>query len=98
MAIFEIDLFYDIEEQVWIATSDDVKGLVVESDSWEQFMKDIPTVTIMLLRDTDLKLGDLDLRLSEPRVLHPLTIPPIERILDETPGKSPRISMQRVAA
>lgn len=40
---------WDDEAKVWIATSDDIPGLVVETDSWGAMVAEVPIVVDELL-------------------------------------------------
>lgn len=44
-----IDAAWDEEAKVWIATSDDIPGLVVETDSWGAMVAEVPVVIDELL-------------------------------------------------
>jgi Domain of unknown function (DUF1902) len=38
---YKIDAKWDADANVWIATSDDLPGLVIEADSWRTMLKEI---------------------------------------------------------
>jgi hypothetical protein len=44
-----IDARWDGDAKVWLATSADVPGLVVEADSWSAMMAEVPVVVAELL-------------------------------------------------
>jgi hypothetical protein len=47
-----IDVMFDDDARVFIATSKDVKGLVVEADTIEQLMAEVNELIPMLLKQT----------------------------------------------
>lgn len=44
-----VDAWWDDEAKVWIATSADIPGLVVEADSWSAMIAEVPLVLDDLL-------------------------------------------------
>jgi len=44
MPMLEIHAFWDDEAQVWVATSDDVPGLVIEATSIESLVERLRTI------------------------------------------------------
>jgi hypothetical protein len=47
--LFKIDVVHDVEASVYIATSSDLKGLVVEAATVEELMKEVYHCTDMLM-------------------------------------------------
>jgi Domain of unknown function (DUF1902) len=47
--LITIDARWDAEASVWIATSDDVPGLVVEADTWPTMIEEVRLVLPDLL-------------------------------------------------
>jgi hypothetical protein len=45
-----IDTHWDVEAQVWLATSVDVPGLVVEAGTWQDMLEEIRLVLPDLLQ------------------------------------------------
>lgn len=45
----KIDAWWDDEAKVWIATSADVPGLIVETESWGAMIGEVPIVVDELL-------------------------------------------------
>ncbi|MBL1258770.1 MULTISPECIES: DUF1902 domain-containing protein [Methylocystis] len=45
----QIDAEWDDEARVWIATSDDAPGLVVEAETWQSMIDDVRAVLPALL-------------------------------------------------
>ncbi|HAH66473.1 MAG TPA: antitoxin HicB [Rhizobiales bacterium] len=56
-----IDARWDTEARVWLATSADVPGLVVEADSWPTMIEEVRLVLPDLLELSDKRVGKLSL-------------------------------------
>ncbi len=56
-----IDARWDTEAHVWLATSADVPGLVVEADSWPTMIEEVRLVLPDLLELSDKRVGKLSL-------------------------------------
>ncbi len=48
---YDVVVFHDDEAGVWVATSEDIPGLVTEADTYEQLVDRICAVTPELLQD-----------------------------------------------
>ena len=46
---FNIDVIHTVNDDIWIATSDDIRGLTVESEGLANFLADIVEVSVELL-------------------------------------------------
>jgi len=57
----QIDAQWDDEAQVWIATSRDAPGLVVEAESWQAMIDEVRAVLPELLALNKTIVGDLAL-------------------------------------
>ncbi|MCL2045223.1 MAG: DUF1902 domain-containing protein [Oscillospiraceae bacterium] len=49
MNILKIKLEWDEEASVWVATSDDVKGLVLEDESFDELVREVQLAVPTLL-------------------------------------------------
>ena len=57
----KIDARWDDEARVWIATSEDVHGLVVEADSWPRMIEEVRLVLPDLLELSGETADDISL-------------------------------------
>ncbi|MBU6528118.1 DUF1902 domain-containing protein [Methylocystis sp. MJC1] len=57
----QIDAEWDDEARVWIATSDDAPGLVVEAETWQAMIDDVRVILPGLLGLNEGFSGDLAL-------------------------------------
>ena len=66
---FDIDVIHYVDDGVWVATSEDVKGLTVEADSFENFVEALIEVCIELLAHnhglTEDEIGESTIRVSQ---------------------------------
>ena len=53
MASYTVNIVWDEEAQVWIALSDDIPGLALESDSLDKLQTEIPAAVNELLEFSD---------------------------------------------
>ena len=56
-----IDAHWDHEARVWLATSDDVPGLVVEADTWPDMISEVRLLLPELLQLAGRQVGNLSL-------------------------------------
>ncbi len=56
-----IDARWDHEARVWLATSDDVPGLVVEADTWPGMISEVRLLLPELLELAGRQVGNLSL-------------------------------------
>lgn len=49
--MFNVEIIYDAEANVYVATSNDVPGLVLESDTFDHLVKDVSDAIHDLLSD-----------------------------------------------
>ena len=47
--VFDIEITYFQDDRIWLATSDDIKGLTVEADSFQTFLETLVDVSADLL-------------------------------------------------
>lgn len=57
----QIDAEWDDEARVWIATSDDAPGLVVEAETWQSMIDDVRAILPKLLETNEGFAGDIAL-------------------------------------
>lgn len=57
----EVQAFWDSEAQVWVATSEDVPGLVTEAETTEKLLDKLKTLVPELLEANGL-LGQMELK------------------------------------
>ena len=62
---FNIDVRHAVNDDIWVATSDDIRGLVVESQGFDSFLSDIVEVSSELLTQNH---GIRDGELAETRL------------------------------
>jgi len=69
--IYQIDAFWDTDSAVWVATSDDVPGLVTEADTIEILSQKLRSMIPELLRLNHVIAGDyagaIAFQLTKPR-------------------------------
>ena len=70
--IYSISAFWDNDAQVWIATSNDVFGLVLESKTYDELMYEAEMAIPTLLEYQDVYCGNFSLS---------VTIKPIEELI-----------------
>jgi len=58
---YRIKLNWDDEACVWIATSDDVRGLVLEDESFDELLREVQLAVPTLLGLNDILNGDIAL-------------------------------------
>ena len=46
---YKVNLLWDSEANVWVATSDDIQGLVLESNSYDALIEKVKTAVYELL-------------------------------------------------
>jgi hypothetical protein len=56
--VYVIDAEWDDEAEVWVATSEDIPGLVTEADTLEELASRLRAVVPELLRANGVVLGD----------------------------------------
>jgi hypothetical protein len=61
MKPIQIDAQWDDEARVWIATSRDAPGLVVEAESWQSMIDEVRSVLPDLLELNEVAAGDVSL-------------------------------------
>jgi hypothetical protein len=57
----QVDAEWDDEARVWIATSDDAPGLVVEAETWQSMIDEVRAVLPDLLKSNEGFVGDIAL-------------------------------------
>lgn len=65
--VFDVEFFFDDEAKVWIATSDDIKGLVLESESLDNLIQRVLKATPELIELNNLPKRE-NLKLSMNRI------------------------------
>ena len=69
MANYVIDLLWDNEASVWVATSEDVPGLVLESGSLDVLMERVKHAVPELLELNGIQNKKLSMRLKSERIV-----------------------------
>ena len=66
---YTINVIWDDAAKVWVATSEDIPGLVLESDSYETLKERVKTAALELLElnNRDLQMNEKDIVLSFSR-------------------------------
>ncbi|MCY3858342.1 MAG: DUF1902 domain-containing protein [Gammaproteobacteria bacterium] len=62
---FNIDVIHTVNDDVWVATSEDIRGLVVESAGFQTFLSDLLEVSVELLAHNH---GATEQELNETRL------------------------------
>ena len=72
--VFDIDIVHYVGDGIWVATSDDIKGLTVETDSLESFIETLIDVSSELLsHNHDLTDAEIEAATLEVKSLRPDT-------------------------
>ena len=71
--VFDIEICYFVEDGVWLATSDEIRGLTVEADSLQGFVEALIDVSAELLAHnhglSEAEIEETTIRVSEFRRL-----------------------------
>ena len=71
---YSINAFWDDEAKMWIATSDDISGLVLEDKTYEGLLHEIKLAIPMLFECQNIYCGDFSLSVN---------IRPIEELISD---------------
>ena len=74
---YSISAFWDNEAKVWIATSDDISGLVLEDETYEGLLQETELAIPVLLERQNIYCEDFSLS---------VTVRPIEELFKELYG------------
>ena len=68
--VYNVDFNYDPEAEVWVATSEDITGLVLESESYDELVKKVKNAVPELLElNGQPKASVLNIRCNERKLV-----------------------------